>query len=115
MQVGQKNPAMDERMRLYLLGELAEIQPDLRHMNSGRLEVYNEFFEEATKVLQDWQAEDSRRHGVAHLSKAISVRDLHAEISSRCSEGVKIPSLEWLRLQFMPANPVASSAVHYSG
>ena len=107
--------AVDERMRLYLLGELPEVAVDLRHVNTGRPEVYNDFFALAEQVIQDWIAEDDRRHGVAHLSKFMSIRDLHEEVKQRCQPGTLIPSMEWLRLQFLPTNPRAASAIHYTG
>ena len=106
---------VDRRMQLYILGELPQISVDLRHMNSGRPEVYDAFYNVAAGVLQDWMAEDDRRHGVAHLSQFISIRDLHKSIVSKCPPGTSIPSEEWLRLQFLPVDPNAASAVHYTG
>ena len=104
------NPEMDRRVQLYLLGELPEIQVDLRRLNSCP-----EAYGEVSKVLQDWQAEDSRRCGVAHLSKFISLRDLHTTVSSRFPTSTLIPSIEWLRLQFLPTDPNSSSAISYTG
>ena len=59
---------VDRHMRLYTLGELPEISTDLRHMNSGRPQVYDQFFGVASCVLQDWLAEDDRRHGATSSS-----------------------------------------------
>ena len=97
---------IDQRMKLYVLGELPETAVDLRHMN---------FFTVCEQVIHDWVAEDDRRHGVAHLSKFISIRDLHEEVKGRCAPDVLVPSQEWLRLQFLPTNPSAASAIHYTG
>ena len=36
-------------------------------------------------------------------------------MQSLCPPGTDFPSEEWLRLQFLPMDPLASSAVHYSG
>eukprot|EP00117_Sycon_ciliatum_P041383 scpid20457/ scgid30282/ len=108
------NPAMDRRMQLYILGELPEIDVDLRRLNSGRPAVFDRFFEKAAEVLSDCQAEDSRRHGVAHLSKFLSIRDLHEQVRVQCPD-VEVPSLEWLRLQFLPVDPRTSAAIRYTG
>lgn len=67
------NPEMDRRVQLYHLGELPEIQVDLRRLNSCP-EAYDAFLGKVSKVLQDWQAEDSRRRGVTHVSKFLSLR-----------------------------------------
>lgn len=109
------SPDVDQRMRLYILGELPEIITDLRHMNSGRPQAYDQFFDVASHVLQDWLAEDDRRHGAMHLSKFISIPDFHRQVVCECPPGTKIPSQEWLRLQFLPVDPDAASAVHYTG
>lgn len=62
------------------------------------------------------KAVDDRRHGlVSHLAVAISVADLRSQIVSRLPQGSAIPSVEWLRLQFMPKNPALASASQYTG
>ena len=108
--------AVDERMRLYLLGELPEVVAvDLHHMNAGRPEVYNEFFALAKQEIQAWIAEDDRRHGVAHLSKFMSIQDLHEEVKQQCKPGTLTSSMEWLQLQLLQTNPCASTAIHNTG
>lgn len=62
------------------------------------------------------KAVDDRRHGlVSHLAVAISVADLRSQTVSRLPQGSAIPSVEWLRLQFMPKNPALASASQYTG
>lgn len=62
------------------------------------------------------KAVDDRRHGlVSHLAVAISVADPRSQIVSRLPQGSAIPSVEWLRLQFMPKNPALASASQYTG
>lgn len=62
------------------------------------------------------KAVDDRRHGLeCHLAVAISVADLRSQIVSRLPQGSAIPSVEWLRLQFMPKNPALASASQYTG
>lgn len=87
---------IDERMTLYLLGELPAAAVDLHHMNVGTPEVYDDFFTVCEQVIQDWVAEDNRQHGVAHLSKFISIHDLHDKVKERCAPDVMVPSQEWL-------------------
>lgn len=62
------------------------------------------------------KAVDDCRHGlVSHLAVAISVADPRSQIVSRLPQGSAIPSVEWLRLQFMPKNPALASASQYTG
>ena len=59
---------------------------------------------------------DDRRHStVLHVAKAISVRDLHEQVSARCPDGVPIPCNEWIRLQFAPICVSSSTALRYTG
>ena len=67
-------------MKLYILGELPETAVDLCHMNVRRPEIYNDIYTVYEQVIQDWAAEDDQQHGVAHLSKLISIRDLHDDV-----------------------------------
>lgn len=62
------------------------------------------------------KAVDDCRHGlVSHLAVAISVADSRSQMVSRLPQGSAIPSVEWLRLQFMPKNPALASASQYTG
>ena len=44
--------------------------------------------------------DDRRRGSVAHLAKAISVRNIHEQIQAKSPDGTPIPSESWIRLQF---------------
>ena len=57
---------------------------------------------------------DATRMYVVHLAAAISIRNLHEEVSARCPQGCSIPSEEWLRLQFWPKTAHMKS-LHYTG
>jgi len=76
---------------------------DLREVKSKESRTKFElFWDRAKKYINEdlGDAVDDRRHGeVTHLAKAISVRDLHEHVTSRCPSGTPIPSEEWLRLQ----------------
>ena len=80
---------------------------DLRHLNSGRKCMYEVFWQECSKFIQEsiGQAVDDRRHEeVTHFATAISVPDLISQVSKQCPEGTPIPSESWVRLQFWPKN-----------
>jgi hypothetical protein len=91
-------------------------------------------FIDAVKVIiaQDQlHVADSRRHStmatgmasgstIGYLPIAISVSDLHRKATSVLEAGSiedshKIPSLEWLRLQFQPSNPFSHMARKFTG
>ena len=112
---------IDERVR-----EIISMEPedpstvvDLREVRSKESKTkFNVFWDEAQKFINEdlGVAVDDRRHGeVTHLAKAISVRDLHKQVSRRCPPGTPIPSEEWLRLQFWPKTKNASVSMHYTG
>ena len=109
---------IDERMRMILEMEDADIVVDLRHLNSGRKKRYNVFWGECKKFLDEGIGSpvDDRGHGtVTHLAKAISIRDLREQVQAKCPEGTPIPSELWIRLQFWPKTQHARSKIRYTG
>ena len=70
-----------------------------------------------TTVYEDLgvAVDDRCRGEVTHLAKAISVRDLHEQVSRRCPSGTPLPSEEWLWLQFCPKTKNPSVSMHYTG
>ena len=66
-------------------------------------------------------AVNERRHGdVMHVPYAMSVRHLRDMIEERLKlkhpeSTPALPSLEWVRLQFWPANPHSERAIRYTG
>ncbi|KAK9977062.1 hypothetical protein ABG768_018883, partial [Culter alburnus] len=88
-----QNPAVDEQVRQAILGEDPELVTDLRHLNKGRpQDTFDTFFEKLNMELKQITAADERRHGVAHLSEFISVRDLIERVSKKCPPNTPIPS-----------------------
>lgn len=76
------------------------------------------FFNEVEKFINEYElkAVDDRRHGlVSHLAVAMSIAGLRNQIVSRLPQSSAIPSVEWLRLQFMPKNPALAFASQYTG
>ena len=76
---------------------------------------------ELGQYLEDTtMAVDERQHSnIMHIPLAISVQHLRETISEHLQQKhstlLPIPSLEWIRLQFWPSNPYATSALRYSG
>ena len=108
--------AVDERIQSILRLQDPGILPDLRHLNEGRPEKYEVFWEHCKKFLEEQSAVDERRHGeTTHLACVISVRDLVDKVTSMCPDGTAIPSRQWVRLQFWPKNPTAKASLQYTG
>lgn len=90
---------------------------DLRDVNSGRPEKYEQFWAEVKALLNEKSltAVDSRRHGnTCHLAFAFSVRDLRDQVVQR-NPSLEVPSLEWIRVQFWPRNPFSLTASQNTG
>lgn len=119
--------AVNERIQRILDEEDPDLIWDLRSGNSGRPLQFSVFLEECQKYINSAveTAVDDRRHDnvtaadggdtITHLATALSVPDLHREVTKRCPEGTAIPSIQWLRFQFWPRRPCARSAQRYTG
>ena len=82
------------------------------------LNNYDIFWKECKKFLAEdiSTAVNNRRHcQVTHWTQAISIRDFVDQVSSCCPEGIGIPFLEWVCLQFWPKTPSARVSLHYAG
>ena len=107
---------LDKRISQALEAEDADIIVDLRHFNTGRQSKYDQFWEKCSEFLQETTVVHERRHGdTCFMAKAISTRDLIAQVVSRCPEGTQIPSESWVKYNFCPQNPRAKSSAHYTG
>ncbi|XP_070563443.1 uncharacterized protein [Ptychodera flava] len=107
-----------ERLKVILDGNDPDIAVDMRKINEGRPSVFDRFWAEVDKLLEEEasQAVDDRRHGtVCFTSTAMSVPDLLQKVTRRLPSEVPIPSEKWLYLQFMPKNPFLRSAIQYTG
>ena len=73
---------IDDRVRLAIETNDPDLILDLRHLNKGRPgDTFEAFFKElALLVEQLTTAADDRRHGVAHMSQIISIRDLISQV-----------------------------------
>ena len=113
---------IDDRVAKCLLDvDDPDIIIDMRKMNGkpGSSE-FNAFWLELNSYIEEvGPAVQERRHGeTMYMPVAISVNHLREVISSRLREKsieASIPSTEWIRLQFWPRNPYASSALRYTG
>ncbi len=91
---------------------------DLRHLNTGRKSIYDAFWLECSKFIQErvGQAVDDHRHQhVTHFAIAISVPDLISQVKKNLPAGTAIPCESWVCLQFWPKNRHLRSSCHYSG
>ena len=106
---------VDKRLHEALENEDSDIIVDLRE---GRAEGQMKyvFWSKCEEFLQECTAVQERRHGeTCFMARAISVRDLIDQVSSRCPEGTPIPSEAWVKYNFYPKNPRSKSAKHYTG
>ncbi|GBB87081.1 hypothetical protein RclHR1_13540008 [Rhizophagus clarus] len=94
---------IDARVRLAFELNDPKLVTDFRHFNEGRMSIYNPFWDEAKKFLENTTqdsvvAVDERWHDpIVHLARAISVKDLKNQIANKCSENMPIPSTQcWL-------------------
>ena len=84
---------IDERVRSIILMEPEDPHTvvDLREVKSQETKTkYDVFWDEAKKYINEdiGVAVDDRRHGdVTHMAKAISVRDLRDQVTSKCPPG----------------------------
>ena len=109
-----QNPSIDDRVRLALLHNDPELILDLRHLNQVRpADTFSVFFDTLTKQIEDLTAADERRHGIAHLSYFISVRDLIEQVKKDCPDGTPIPSKSTVLFAFVPQNAYSATAKLY--
>lgn len=110
----ETNPAMQERLRIISLGN-TNLLADLRHANPGRPNTrFDTFFEKLGGIIEDFSAADDRRHGHAHLSEFISLRDMIDQATAKCPQNTPIPSASLVRLQFSPKNPYCKGASNFT-
>ena len=101
------------RMHLISMGQTGIIA-DLRKLNCGRPGVNDPFFKKLEEVAEEATAVDDRRHNVAQLSEWISLKELCSKAAERCADGIPVPSVSLARLQFIPQNPYAHSALNFT-
>ena len=109
-----QNPSIDERVRQAIIGDDVDLVIDLRHLNKGRPDdTFNIFFSALEKIVEDIAAADERRHGVAHMSQFLSVRDLIEQVSADLPAETPIPSESTVLFAFVPNNAYRASAKFY--
>ena len=107
---------IDERVAEFLVtSDDPSILLDMRALN-GKLGS-TKFEDEVDKLVLENAAVQERRHGdCLYLPIAMSVEDLRNMIVSRLPEGMPIPSIEWIWLQFWPYNSLCKCfrTLHWS-
>ena len=107
---------IDQRVRLAIETEDPDLIIDLRHLNNGRPgDTFDVFFKQLALLVEQLTAADDRRHGIAHMSEFISIRDLISRVCEMCPEGTAIPSESTVIHAFAPPNIHAKTAQHYTG
>lgn len=111
-----QNPGIDQRMRTAVLASDPDLIIDLRHLNKGRpADTFEVFFDTLDHELEELKAADERRHGVEHISRFLSVRDLISQVKAKLPENVPIPSESTVLLAFVPKKAHANVSKLYKG
>ena len=72
---------IDDRVRLAIESDDPDLIVDLRHLNQGRpSDTFQLFFDELVKYVEEITAADERRHGIAHMSEFLSIRDMIEQV-----------------------------------
>lgn len=76
---------------------------DVQHFNEGQPEKHQFFWWRVQDLNNsiDLAADEHQHDTVTHLAIALSVHDLHKQVSWQCPEGT-LPSKKWLLFQFWP-------------
>lgn len=104
---------VQDRLQLVLDCQDPDVCFDLRHQNTGRPEMFEDFWKAVDGIINEnaLKAVDSRRHGtVCHMALALSVRDLRNKGLAK-HPTIAAPSIEWLRYQFCPQNEFKKSSL----
>ena len=87
---------------------------DLRELNHGRPgDTFDVFFRELERQIEQFVAADERRHGVAHMSDYLSIRNLREQVAKNLPDGTPIPSESTIIHSFAPPNMYAKSSQYY--
>ena len=89
---------------------------DLRSLNGKVGTSFDDFWDEVNKLFSEYEAAvQERRHGsFVYLPFAISIRELIDRVVKR-RPGIRVPSAEWVRLQFAPKSVHHRSALQHTG
>ena len=86
----RKPETIDDRIALAFEMEDPDIILDLREHNHGEKIQFDDYFKVAQSYIENnvEMAPDDRRHNtICHLASAISLSDLHREVSQLCPKG----------------------------
>ena len=107
---------IDHRVKLAIETDDPDLIIDLRHLNTGRPgDTFDVFFREFELIVEEITAADDRRHGVAHMSEFLSIKDLMSQVKHRVPGGTPIPSESTVIHAFAPPNIHANTAQYYTG
>ncbi|CAB4420652.1 unnamed protein product [Rhizophagus irregularis] len=116
---------IENRLRIMLALEDPSIIVDLRINNGFKGSTFDAFWDEMAGFFNEkiLAVDDRRHHDILYMPLAMSVQHLRDIIIKRLQNKfstplpneIQIPCEEWIRLQFSPTNPIAASAIHYTG
>ena len=98
---------------------LATIEPDIpkyhtRSMRRQFKKTIDILSAELERQIEQFVAVDERRHGVAHMSDYLSIRDLREQVAKNLPDGTPIPSESTVIHSFAPPNMYAKSSQYYT-
>ena len=107
---------IDQRVQLAIETDDPDLIIDLRHLNEGRPgDTFAVFFRELELVVEEVTAADDRRHGIAHMSEFLSIKDLISQVQKRVPAETPIPSESTVIHAFAPPNIHLKTAQCYTG
>ena len=107
---------IDQRVQLAIETDDPDLIIDLRHLNEGRPgNTFAVFFRELELVVEEVTAADDRRHGIAHMSEFLSIKDLISQVQKRVPAEIPIPSESTVIHAFAPPNIHSKTAQYYTG
>ena len=65
-------------------------------------------------MIEQFTTADHRRHGIAHMSEFLSIRDLISRVRAKLPEGTPIPTDSTVIHSFVPPNIHSITALDYS-
>ena len=80
-----------------------------------RSSKYDPFWRAAQGLIDQLSVADERRHGASRMSHIVSIAAFRREVRKSLPSGTPAPSVEWLRLQFLPARAQHRSALKHTG
>ena len=107
---------IDERVMLAIDTEDPDLVIDLHELNHRRPgDTFDVFFRKLERQIEQFVAADEHKHGVAHMTDYLSIRDLRKQVAKNLPDGTPIPSESTIIHSFALPNMYAKSSQYYTG